>query len=210
MYVNASRVEIDPRQALMKARIIMFKSIPRVALWSAASLAILLAAVSSSMAYESAYSMTDAGKVEVKNLPAHVTIEAAGGGDYFERGNDLFRRLFRYIDRNKISMTVPVEADIDTAAMRFYVGAAERDRIPANWDGVTRINVPARTVVSAGLRGGYNRENFQKAVARAEAWLGQNPGWVRAGEPYAVYWSGPFTPGFMKRSEVHIPVRPSR
>ncbi len=28
-----------------------------------------------------------------------------------------------------------------------------------------------------------------------------------AGEPFAVYWDGPFKPWFMKRAEVHVPVR---
>ncbi|MEY5012255.1 MAG: hypothetical protein RLZZ253_3394, partial [Verrucomicrobiota bacterium] len=28
-------------------------------------------------------------------------------------------------------------------------------------------------------------------------------------EPYAVYWNSPFVPGFLKHSEVHIPLTPA-
>jgi hypothetical protein len=31
--------------------------------------------------------------------------------------------------------------------------------------------------------------------------------WEAAGEPYAVFWNSPFMPGFLKRSEVHQPLR---
>ncbi len=182
---------------------------PRAAFWIAGSLMALVAWGTSSMAYDSAYAQTDAGKVELKNLPEQVAVEASGAGDYFGRNNDLFRRLFRYIDGNQIAMTVPVEAEIDSASMRFFVGPSQQSRMPRQWDGVARRTLPARTVVSAGVRGGYNRQNFLEGAARAESWLKQNPGWVRAGDPYAVYWNGPFVPGFLKRSEVHIPVRPA-
>jgi len=39
-------------------------------------------------------------------------------------------------------------------------------------------------------------------------WLAAQPTVEAAGEPYAVYWNAPYVPPFMKRFEVHVPVRP--
>ena len=70
------------------------------------------------------------------------------------------------------------------------------------------INLPERRVASLGARGGYSRENFEQTRAALLAWLAKQPGVEAAGEPYAVYWNSPFTLWFVKRSEVHVPVRP--
>ena len=39
-----------------------------------------------------------------------------------------------------------------------------------------------------------------------EVWLSKNKQFSQNGDAYAVYWNGPFVPGFFKRSEVHIPI----
>jgi len=39
------------------------------------------------------------------------------------------------------------------------------------------------------------------------AWLAGRGDLEPTGEPYAVFWNGPFTPWFAKRYEVHQPVR---
>jgi hypothetical protein len=57
------------------------------------------------------------------------------------------------------------------------------------------------------LCGRYTRGRFQEGVQRLEEWLKANAQWVADGEPSAVYWNGPLTLFFLKRSEVHIPVR---
>ncbi|MBL9203852.1 MAG: hypothetical protein JNN01_02105 [Opitutaceae bacterium] len=62
-------------------------------------------------------------------------------------------------------------------------------------------------VASRGAEGSYSRRNFEATRDALIAWLARQPGVVVDGEPYAVYWHGPFTPWFAKRSEVHIPVR---
>ena len=46
-------------------------------------------------------------------------------------------------------------------------------------------------------------------VSELEAWLASQNAWRAAGAPYAVFWNGPFTPWFMKRFEVHVPVEPA-
>ncbi|NDA25555.1 MAG: ABC transporter substrate-binding protein, partial [Verrucomicrobia bacterium] len=59
---------------------------------------------------------------------------------------------------------------------------------------------------SIGIRGGYSRESYETNLAKLRSWLKNQKDWKEAGEPYAVYWNGPFTLPFFKRSEVHLPV----
>jgi len=158
------------------------------------------------VSYQAAYPKTPAGKIQIKVIPASLLMSTSKQGDYFDRGNELFSRLFTYINENKVSMTVPVEAEIKNARMKFYIGTADRKKNLRDGSQVTVITEKRRTVVSCGIRGGYSRTNFQKAKARLETWLQENTGYQRAGDAYAVYWNSPFMPWFLKRSEVHIPV----
>lgn len=163
---------------------------------------------SSVWAYESAYPMTAAGFCEVKTLPAGTVLRTSSRGDYFDENNGLFMRLFRTIQDNKVPMTVPVEAKMKPGTMVFYL---DKDSVPRKDlrlpEGVTRQNLPMRTVASVGIRGGYTRESYEQNLAKLRAWLKAQKKWREAGEPYAVYWNGPFTLAPFKRSEVHLPVQ---
>lgn len=158
------------------------------------------------MAYESAFSPTETGTAEVKTLPSGILLKSSATGNYFERGNSLFRPLFRYISEHKIAMTVPVEARIDDAAMYFWVAESEVAKVTGSQGEVEVIEIPERTVASLGSKGSYSQSNFEKARARLLNWLDDREDLQVAGEPYAVYWNGPFTLWFMKRFEVHVPV----
>lgn len=90
----------------------------------------------------------------------------------------------------------------------FWVAESERTKVAGNEAGVEVINIPERRVASHGARGGYSRANFEKARATLLAWLAAQSAVEAAGEPYGVYWNAPYVPFFLKRFEVHIPVRP--
>ena len=104
-------------------------------------------------------------------------------------------------------MTTPVEAKIEGAAMSFWVSEGQRAKITASTAAVEVVEIPQRWVASLGDRGSYSANNFVKTRDRLLAWLGPRKDVEAAGVPYAVYWNGPLTPGFLKRFEVHIPVR---
>lgn len=159
------------------------------------------------MATEQAFPPTAPGVAEFKTLPAGVLLKSTGRGNYFEESNRLFRPLFNYISSQKIAMTTPVEAQIDQAAMYFWVAPSEVAKVAGDRAGVEVIRLPARQVASLGARGGYGRENFEQTRDKLRAWLETQPEVEATGEAYAVYWHGPFTPWFAKRSEVHIPVQ---
>lgn len=163
---------------------------------------------SSVWAYESVYPMTAAGFCEVKTLPMGTVLRASTRGEYFQENNGLFRRLFQTINQNKVPMTVPVEAKMKPGTMVFYLDSASAKRgdlqLPA---GVTRQTLPSRPVASIGIRGGYTKESYEKNLAKLREWLKAQNKYRAAGEPYAVYWNGPFTLAPFKRSEVHLPVQ---
>ena len=172
-----------------------------------AALCLGLALIPSSMAYESAFPPTEPGVNELKTLPAGILLKSSTSGSYFDQSGALFRPLFRYISDHDISMTVPVEASIDEAAMYFWIAENEKSKVTDDSDSVEVIEIPERFVASRGAKGGYSRENFEEARDELLAWLETRTDLQITGEPYAVYWNGPFTLWFLKQFEVHLPVR---
>jgi len=168
---------------------------------------ILLTFTASLMATEQAFPPSPIAAPELKTLPAGVLLKATGKGNYFDQANGLFRPLFNYISSHDIAMTTPVEAKIDGAAMYFWVAKSERAKVAGSANGVEVVEIPERAVASLGARGSYSARNFAKTRDELLLWLATRKDVEAAGAPYAVYWSGPFTPGFLKRFEVHVPVR---
>lgn len=158
------------------------------------------------MAYESAFAQTQPGVTELKTLPAGRLLEASGTGSYFDQANRLFRPLFRYIQAKDIAMTVPVEARIEPGTMYFWVAESQLEKADGDMEGVRVIDVPVRRVAAHGARGAYSEANFLKAKEELLQWLQQQGGLRVVGEPYAVYWNGPFTLWFLKEFEVQVEI----
>lgn len=174
--------------------------------WSAALLLIFTCLPSALMAAEQAFPPTADGVSEVKTLPGGTLLKASRPGRYFDENNRMFSPLFRYISQNRIAMTVPVEAQIEDAAMFFWVAPGEIDKVKGSTAEVEVITLPPRLVASHGARGGYSEANYTAARQRLRDWLETQPDLKATGEPYAVYWHGPFTPWFLRHFEVHLPV----
>mgnify|MGYP001162536611 FL=1 len=149
---------------------------------------------------------TPVGKIMVVNLPERLALEASSDESYFSENNGLFRKLFRYINKNDISMTTPVEADIKPGKMRFFVGPDDQIKsYKSSTDVIVRTISPSK-VVAIGIRGGYTEQRFQENRIKLLQWVKNNPKYESSGEAYGVYWNGPFVPGPFKRSEVHLPI----
>ncbi|MBP6506499.1 MAG: heme-binding protein [Opitutaceae bacterium] len=159
------------------------------------------------MAATNAFPSTPPGFAEIKTLPAGILIKASGPGSYFDESSRLFGPLFRYISSRDIAMTTPVEATIKNAEMYFWIAPSEAAKVTGDAAGVEVIRKAERRVASLGARGGYTQANFEKTRAELLVWLQQQPAVEADGEVYAVYWNSPFTPWFVKRYEVHVPVR---
>lgn len=156
---------------------------------------------------ERAFEKTDVGKIEVKVIPESKLLVADSEGRYFDKSNQLFYLLFNYIKKHNVTMTTPVEADIEKANMRFYVGTKDSGKELQSEDEVEVIIFPERKVASIGARGSYSEQNVNKSRVQLEEWLKESPLYSADGPVYGVYWNSPFTPWFLKRFEVHIPVK---
>ena len=159
--------------------------------------------------YQSIYPKTPVDAIEVKTLPAIKAMSTRSGAPYFDTANDSFMKLFRYIQKNEVSMTVPVEAGVEDGDMRFFVGTNDAAKALASDGEVNVTPLPERTVASVGMRGAYTRKHFDDGVRQLRAWLAAHLEWQAAGPAYPVYWNSPFVPWFIKRSEVHLPIAPA-
>jgi effector-binding domain-containing protein len=171
------------------------------------ALLIMAMATGETMGYEAAFDRTEPGQAEIKVLPAGRLLEAGGDGSYFSQSGSLFRPLFRYIQSHGISMTVPVEARIEPGTMYFWVAPDQVDKAAEDAGGVRVIDLPERLVAAFGARGSYSEKNFEKTREALLEWLSGKDDVEITGEPYAVYWHGPFTPWLMKKFEVQVAVR---
>jgi len=185
-----------------------FNDLMKTFLWVALAIVVSSAKLG---AVSEAYPRTAPGDLELKTLPAARWMRTESANDYFAADNGLFMKLFRYIDSNKIPMTAPVEAGIKPGTMVFYMDEASAKRADlAETTQVKLSSVPERRVAAIGIRGSYSRENYEEALTALKAWLAKRTDVKAAGEPYAVYWNSPFVPFFLKQSEVHIPVVPTK
>ena len=123
--------------------------------------------------------------------------------------NGLFRKLFGYISKHDLAMTTPVEADIDPGRMRFFVSEKDSGKPRPDSSEVKVRNLQPMTVVAIGIRGSYTEEIFEENKKSLLKWLDDNSIYSQTGPAYGVYWDGPFIPWFLKRSEIHLPIRPS-
>ena len=159
------------------------------------------------MGFEAMHEKTPVGEIKILQLPARTALEANAGQSYFSENNGLFRTLFRYISKHDLSMTTPVEAEIEPGKMRFFVGGKDANKSRPNTDTVEVKELEPMQVLAIGIRGSYDEENFRENRDHLVRWIREQADYEAARDPYAVYWDGPYIPWFLKRSEIHLPIR---
>jgi effector-binding domain-containing protein len=161
-------------------------------------------------------------EVVIKTYPPHrlARVRSDGGTD------GMFWKLFNHIKRNDIAMTAPVEMSWGDNAAPAGIGAKPASEPHAMAflyreptlgdagadpeDGTVMVeDVPELKVVSIGLRGSYGKKTFLQGYEKLTAWLADHPEWQAAGSPRTLGYNSPMVPGFMKFSEVQIPVTPA-
>lgn len=172
-------------------------------------------------------------EVEIRRYGPRLVAETMVAATDEERGrNDAFRILAAYIFgenrassevamttpvavepvSREIAMTTPVEAASAGAgrwSMRFFLPSTlTPETAPVPTDARVRLReVPGETV--AVLRFGGRGE--PAVVAREETRLLaglHGSRWRREGDPFALFYDPPWTPGFLRRNEVAVPVGP--
>ena len=161
-----------------------------------------------SHAYQKAFQPTAANTIEIKEIDEKYLLIAQQDENYFKSNNTLFRNLFRFISEYDIPMTTPVKAEINPGKMGFYISETDYNKSIDKQSKIKPTRELAYTVISIGKRGKYSENGFQDALTELKRSLKNEKKWEASGPAYAIFWNGPYVPIFMKRFEVHIPIKP--
>jgi len=197
--------------------------------------AVILMGVMKAMAIEEApYKvLKSSGSFELREYAPHILAETVVEGDLESAGSTAFMRLFRYISgenrsRGKIAMTAPVSQEQagEKIPMTAPVGqqrAGEKWAVsftmPAGYTlgtlpvpddpAIALRQVPPRRMAAVRYSGFWSESNYLQHRGELESWIRESSLTV-AGEPVWARYNPPFTPWFMRRNEILIPVIPDK
>jgi effector-binding domain-containing protein len=179
---------------------------------------------------ESQYRLiSKAGNFELRDYPPYIVAETEVDGKLEDAGNKAFKKLFDYISGNnrskeKIAMTAPVsqKPSSEKIAMTTPVRQQQTEGgwtvsftmpkeytmetlpTPENPD-VKLRQIPARRMASVRYSGTWSEERYRQYLQKLESWI-DNKGFKIQGEPVWARYNPPFTPWFLRRNEILIPV----
>ena len=157
------------------------------------------------------------GEVEVRNYERHLLASVDVDGSFKDAGNAAFRPLFRYIsgrnaDEQEIAMTAPVIQSAsrkdDAAWTVSFVMPASLLKTGAPRPNTERVEIVERSEqliaalpYSGSWRVGLFEENKKELIQQLE----RSP-YSICGEIMWARHNAPFTPWFLKKNEVLVPV----
>lgn len=160
---------------------------------------------------------TAEGEIELKPYPPYRAATVQVTGDLANASSRGFSPLFRHISSNDISMTAPVETRYPAATLEGGAAAQGEaavsflyrslDIVPQEVAQEVQVeDMPPMTVVSIGVRGGYDYDIYTRSIERLQAWLLAHPDYTVVGQPRRFFYDGPYIPDPLKRSDIQIPV----
>ena len=174
------------------------------------------------------------GSFELRQYAPYLVAETRVEAGFDDAGSIAFQRLFRYISgdnvsQQKIAMTAPVtQSRGEKIAMTAPVSQVADGRafivaftLPSTYtlatsprplDPTIHIReIPAQLVATWRYSGRWTASNYRDKEALLREQLKER-GLTSKGEPVLARYNPPFTPWFMRRNEVLIPVtrRPER
>jgi effector-binding domain-containing protein len=195
------------------------------------SMFIILAGTVDSMATEEAkYDVVfKTENIEIRDYASHIVAETTVEGSLEDAGSDAFKLLFNYISggnrpQKKIAMTAPVsqQANGEKIEMTAPVGQQREGEkwivsfmMPASYTmetlpepespEVTLRQIPERWMAAIRYSGFWSEEGYRDNKTKLEVWIREN-GLKVAGDPMWARYDPPFTPWFLRRNEVLIPI----
>lgn len=166
---------------------------------------------------------------ELRDYPTIIVAETVVDGTLEEAGSKAFNRLFDYISgknrsRKKIAMTAPVsqEPASEKIAMTAPVGQKRTEGgwvvsftmpmsfkmgdLPVPEDPDVKLRqIPARRMACVQYSGTWSEKRYNQYRGELESWIEKN-GFSILGEPVWARYNPPFTPWFLRRNEILIPV----
>ncbi|NTW36910.1 MAG: heme-binding protein [Syntrophobacteraceae bacterium] len=169
------------------------------------------------------------GDFELRRYEPQIVAETVVRGDFSSVGNEAFQRLFGYISggnrksrsipmtapvsqesqSEKIAMTAPVSQEQvgDQWRLAFVMPAQYKlaDLPEPNDSRVSLREIPGRTMATLSYSGTWSKKRYDKKM---EILLGRmnELGLRPIGEPVFARYNPPFTPWFLRRNEILIPV----
>jgi hypothetical protein len=168
-------------------------------------------------------------RFEIRDYSPHILAETVMEGDLEDAGNKAFKRLFRYISgdnrsHDKVAMTAPVSQEPigkkiqmtapvgqrsvqDRWAVSFMMPASYTlENLPEPLDSkVTLRQVPARRMAAIRYSGFWSEKNYLRYKLALESWIHER-GLTVVGDPIWARYNPPFTPWFLRRNEILIPL----
>ncbi|MFI3217610.1 MAG: heme-binding protein [Methylococcales bacterium] len=169
---------------------------------------------------------------QIRDYAPHVLAEIIVEGELENAGSKAFNSLFRYISgdnhsRNKVAMTAPVSQQpvsqkinmtapvgqqrIDNKwAVSFMMPASYTlDTLPVPDDSkVILRQVPAHRIAAVRYSGFWSEKSYLENKSQLETWINKNKLTIVGDAVWARY-DAPFTPWFLRRNEILIPVAKS-
>ncbi|MBM4152464.1 MAG: heme-binding protein [Kiritimatiellaceae bacterium] len=168
-------------------------------------------------------------RFELRDYAPHILAETLVNDEFEEAGNQAFGRLFRYISGDNqlstnVAMTAPVSQEPkginipmttpvgqqriqESWSVSFMMPASYTiETLPVPNDARVQLRqVPARRMAAVRYSGFWSEKKYRKYKTELESWIREN-GLTIAGEPVWARYNPPFTPWFLRRNEILIPV----
>lgn len=166
---------------------------------------------------------------EIREYPTYIVAETDVDGKLEDAGNKAFKKLFGYISgknrsREKIAMTAPVKQKLSSEKIAM-TAPVKQLQTEGGWivsftmpNGYTMETLPtpenpdvrlrqleSHRVASVQYSGTWSEERYLKYLQELESWIEEN-GLIILGEPIWARYNPPFTPWFLRRNEILIPV----
>ena len=195
-----------------------------------ATAVIIIGALDAMAIEEAKYDVVEKdNRFEIRNYAPHILAETIVGGSFEDAGSQAFNRLFRYISgdnrsRVQVSMTAPVSqksaggkikmtAPVGQQpvegkwAVSFMMPAAfTLETLPVPEDPkVTLREVPAHRMAVVRYSGFWSEKGYLRNRSKLESWI-HDRGLTIVGPPVWARYNPPFTPWFLRRNEILIPV----
>ena len=169
------------------------------------------------------------GSFELREYSPYVVAETRVTTDFDRAGNVAFKALFRYISGHnasqqdiamtapvtqsrgeKIAMTAPVSQQADGTAYRVGFTLPSTYTLataPKPLDSAVKIRaVPARLVAVWRYSGRWTEKNYRDSERQLRDEIAKR-GLIAQDEATLARYNPPFTPWFMRRNEILIPVQ---
>lgn len=195
-----------------------------------ATLLLLIGAPSAVGIEEASYViLRSEGRFEVREYAPHLLAETLVDGNLENAGSKAFQKLFRYISgdniaRTKIAMTAPVSQAPVSEKIQMTAPVGQQ-RVQNQWavsfmmpksytlsslpqpkdPSVVLRQVPAQKIAAVRYSGTWSEKNYSRHKSELQSWMRNNSLTASGTDRWARY-NAPFTPWFLRRNEILIPV----